>query len=75
LIVSRKGVRSVDFECFVRELRSKLPDFDLFEAAYLRGYSQREIAERLGVSERMIRRRLKRVRDEIAQVLERDFLA
>ena len=59
-----------EFGSLLNELRSSVRDFDIFEAAYLFGYSQREIAKRLGMSERMVRRRLKRVREQVAEMLE-----
>lgn len=67
-------MNAADFDSLLDELRFTVRDFDLFEAAYLLGYSQRELAERLGVSERMVRRRLKRVREEIAQIMQQVLL-
>ena len=64
-----------DFQSLLEQLRARLPDFDLFEATYFLRFTQRELAERLGISERMVRRRLKRVRERIARMLPEDFSA
>jgi len=54
-----------DFSRLLEHLRRSIRHFVLFEAVYLGGYSSRELAQKLGITERSVRRRLGHVRKAI----------
>ncbi len=60
--------KSVEFDLLFRTLRKTLPDFLLFEAFYVLGFPQKEIAQKMGISQRTLRKKLKKVREELAQI-------
>ncbi len=53
------------------DLREKVKDFDLFEAVYLYDVPQGEVARRLGISLRTLRKKLKNVKDRLNRYLGR----
>jgi len=55
-----------DFARLLEHLRHSVKDFALFEAVYLAGLPRRELARKIGVTERSLRRRLRSVRKVVS---------
>jgi len=63
-------MREHEFVSLLDGLRKAVQDFSLFEAVYLRGFSQAELARSLGLPSRTLSRRLEAVRRTVAATLE-----
>ena len=63
-----------EFAVLTEFLRKSIRDFDLFEELYFYGFSRASLAQKLGISERMLGKRVERVkaklRKAISQLLE-----
>lgn len=58
-----------EFELLCENLRKSVRNFALFEAFYLRGIPQKILADKLGLSERTLRKRLSQVRKDIRRLI------
>jgi len=58
-----------EFSILTDFLRKSIKDFDLFEELYFYGVSRATLARKLGISERMLGKRLKRVKAELRKAI------
>jgi DNA-directed RNA polymerase specialized sigma24 family protein len=63
-------VEHPDFSRLLDHLRRSVRHFVLFEAAYLSGYTRRDLAKKVGITERSLRRRLNFVRKAITNSID-----
>ncbi|OGK10688.1 MAG: hypothetical protein A2Y63_02940 [Candidatus Riflebacteria bacterium RBG_13_59_9] len=64
-----------EFNQLLHCFRHSIEDFPLFEATYLLGFQQKDLAQRMGISVRTLRRKLRAVRTAIAKVVAEHELA
>lgn len=64
-----------EFNQLLHSFRHSIEDFSLFEATYLLGFQQKDLAQRMGISGRALRRKLRAVRAAIAKVVAEHELA
>lgn len=62
-----------DFTALLANLRRSIPDFELFEAVYLNGFTFTELSVSLGIRIQAVSRRIQRVREALGTHLPLDL--